>query len=134
MISWNGCRPARQILPWLSAGFAMRLKAPISLRGACLVIRLRSTTGQWRWRLRMAEEHVSAEERAAAMRQVNPVYIPRNHLVEEALAAAAKRADFSPFEELLGVVTKPFDERPNLSRFAAAARPEETVQWTFCGT
>jgi uncharacterized protein YdiU (UPF0061 family) len=87
-----------------------------------------------RWRARLAQESASAEERAAAMRRVNPIYIPRNHLVEAALAAAAEREDFGPFEELLGVVTNPLAERDGLERFAAPAKPEEQVQWTFCGT
>jgi uncharacterized protein YdiU (UPF0061 family) len=87
-----------------------------------------------RWRERLAEERASAEERTAAMRQANPIYIPRNHLVEAALDAATERLDFGPFEELLGVVTKPFEEREGFERFAAPARVEEQVRWTFCGT
>jgi uncharacterized protein YdiU (UPF0061 family) len=87
-----------------------------------------------RWRSRIAEESATAEVRSAAMRRVNPAYIPRNHLVEAALDAAAEREDFGPFEELLGVVTKPFEERDGLERFAAPAKPEEAVRWTFCGT
>ncbi len=87
-----------------------------------------------KWRARLAEEGASAAVRAAAMRGVNPAYIPRNHLVEAALGAAGEREDFGLFEELLGVVTKPFEEREGLERFAAPARPEEAVQWTFCGT
>jgi uncharacterized protein YdiU (UPF0061 family) len=87
-----------------------------------------------RWRARLAEENASAEERAAAMRRANPIYIPRNHLVQAALDAAAEREDFGPFEELLSAVTKPFEERVGLERFAKPARPEEAVRWTFCGT
>jgi uncharacterized protein YdiU (UPF0061 family) len=87
-----------------------------------------------RWRGRLAEEIASAEERVAAMWAVNPAYIPRNHLVEAALNAAAEREDFGPFEELLAVVTNPFEERMGLERFAAPARAEEAVRWTFCGT
>jgi uncharacterized protein YdiU (UPF0061 family) len=86
------------------------------------------------WRARIAEESAPAEERGAAMRWANPVYIPRNHLVESALAAAAERQDFAPFEALLGAVAQPFEEREGLERFAVAARPEEQVRWTFCGT
>jgi uncharacterized protein YdiU (UPF0061 family) len=87
-----------------------------------------------KWRPRLAEEGASAAERAAAMRLVNPVYIPRNHLVEAALDAATEREDFGLFEELLGVVTRPFEERDGLERFAVPARAEEAVRWTFCGT
>jgi uncharacterized protein YdiU (UPF0061 family) len=87
-----------------------------------------------KWRARLAEESASAEERVAAMRRVNPIYIPRNHLVEAALEAATERDDFGVFEELLGVVTRPFEERDGLERFARPARAEEAVRWTFCGT
>jgi uncharacterized protein YdiU (UPF0061 family) len=87
-----------------------------------------------RWRARLADESASAAERAAAMRRANPIYIPRNHLVEAALNAAAEWEDFGVFEELLGVVTRPFEERDGLEKFAMPAKPEEAVRWTFCGT
>lgn len=87
-----------------------------------------------RWRARMAEEQASVEERVAAMRAANPVYIPRNHLVQAVIEAAVERQDFAPFEELLEVVLRPFEERPGLERYTAPARPEERVTQTFCGT
>jgi uncharacterized protein YdiU (UPF0061 family) len=65
---------------------------------------------------------------------MNPVFIPRNHLVEAALEAATWRQDFQPFEELLSAVTRPYEERPGLERYAMPARPEERVLQTFCGT
>jgi uncharacterized protein YdiU (UPF0061 family) len=71
---------------------------------------------------------------ADAMDRVNPVYIPRNHLVEEALDAATA-GDLTPLHLLLDAVTRPFDERPGLGRYAAPA-PEGfgTSYQTFCGT
>ena len=86
------------------------------------------------WRQRLKEESADGHACAATMRTVNPVYIPRNHLVEAALEAASRRQDFKPFEELLDVVSRPYDERPGLERFAIPARPEESVLQTFCGT
>ncbi|HEY3707615.1 MAG TPA: YdiU family protein [Terracidiphilus sp.] len=86
------------------------------------------------WRARLDSEHVAAGERAAAMRAVNPVYIPRNHMVETALNAAVMREDLGPFEELLGAVSRPYEERAGLERFVVPARPEERVLATFCGT
>ena len=71
---------------------------------------------------------------AAAMRAVNPAFIPRNHLVESALAAAVERADFQPFEDLLGVVSQPYRDDPALRRYAMPPRDEEKVLQTFCGT
>jgi uncharacterized protein YdiU (UPF0061 family) len=86
------------------------------------------------WRQRLDEEPVSAQERAAAMKKVNPAFIPRNHVVEAALSAAVERQDFQPFEELLDVVSRPYEERPGLERYATPAGPEESVRWTYCGT
>ena len=68
------------------------------------------------------------------MRAVNPAFIPRNHLVEAALSAAVEREDFGPFEELLDVLSRPFEDRPGLERYAMPPKPEERVLQTFCGT
>jgi serine/tyrosine/threonine adenylyltransferase len=86
------------------------------------------------WRRRLEEDQVSTETRVATMRMANPAFIPRNHMVEAALNAAAWRQDFQPFEELLDVVSRPYEDRPNLERYATPARPEECVSRTFCGT
>jgi serine/tyrosine/threonine adenylyltransferase len=86
------------------------------------------------WRARLEKELVSGEERTTAMRKVNPAFIPRNHMVEAALSAAVERQDFQPFEELLDVVTRPYEERQGWERFGIPASPEECVTQTFCGT
>jgi uncharacterized protein YdiU (UPF0061 family) len=86
------------------------------------------------WRRRLDEELFSGQERAASMRKVNPAFIPRNHLVEAALDAAIERQDFQPFEAMLDVLSRPYEERPGLERYATPARPEECVRSTFCGT
>ncbi|MCU1634372.1 MAG: hypothetical protein JWM61_3024, partial [Micrococcaceae bacterium] len=70
---------------------------------------------------------------ADAMDRVNPVYIPRNHLVEEALAAATA-GDLDPLDRLVDVVRTPFDERPGLERYAAAAPDDFGSYTTYCGT
>jgi uncharacterized protein YdiU (UPF0061 family) len=70
---------------------------------------------------------------ADAMDRVNPAYIPRNHLVEEALAAATDD-DLTPLQGLLGAVTAPFDERPGLERYAAGPPDDFGAYRTFCGT
>ncbi len=86
-----------------------------------------------RWRERLAREAVSNAERKAAMDKVNPGFIPRNHLVEEALSTA-EAGDTSAFEMLLSVLARPFDEQPGKERYAQPPRPEEIVHQTFCGT
>ncbi len=63
-----------------------------------------------------------------------PHYVPRNHLVEEALTAASEHDDLEPFERLLDAVTRPFDERPGLERYAEAAPKDFGSYRTFCGT
>ena len=87
-----------------------------------------------RWRHRLKEEPASAQDRATAMRKANPAFIPRNHLVEAALSAATERQDLQPFEELLDVVTLPYEDRQEFERYTHPARPEERVLATFCGT
>ncbi|MEV6301909.1 protein adenylyltransferase SelO family protein [Actinoplanes sp. NPDC051861] len=70
-----------------------------------------------------------------AMDRVNPIYIPRNHLVEEALAAATDDSDLDPLHHLLSAVTRPFDERPGLERYAEPAPTAFCDSYqTFCGT
>ncbi len=72
-------------------------------------------------------------EVAAAMDAVNPVYLPRNHLVEEALAFATA-GDLAPFEALNAALAQPFTERPGLERFAAPDPDAGEGYRTFCGT
>ncbi|WP_345750343.1 protein adenylyltransferase SelO [Microbacterium rhizophilus] len=70
---------------------------------------------------------------ADAMDAANPVYIPRNHLVEEALASATA-GDLGPLERLLGAVTAPYVPRPGLERYAEPAPEDFGAYRTFCGT
>ena len=67
------------------------------------------------------------------MDRTNPVYIPRNHLVEEALSAATGD-DLGPLHRLLEVLARPYDERPGLRRYAAPAPEDFGAYRTFCGT
>jgi len=87
-----------------------------------------------RWRARIAAEGRSEAERRAAMRAVNPRFTPRNHRVEQALAAAIDDDDLKPIQTLLGVVTRPFDDDPDNDALAKPPEPHEVVQATFCGT
>jgi uncharacterized protein YdiU (UPF0061 family) len=86
-----------------------------------------------RWRAALAAEGRPLAEVAGAMDRVNPVYIPRNHLVEEALAAGTA-GDLGPLRRLLDVLAQPHVERPSLEAYALPA-PVSTVPYrTFCGT
>jgi uncharacterized protein YdiU (UPF0061 family) len=70
---------------------------------------------------------------ADMMDRVNPVYVPRHHLVEEALDAATN-GDLGPLRLLLEAVTDPYNERPGVERYAAAAPEGFGPYRTFCGT
>ena len=86
-----------------------------------------------RWHRRRAGGNGSDASVAAAMDRVNPIYIPRNHLVEAALTAATS-GDLAPFEQLLAVVTRPFEERTDLEAYSRPAPPGAEPHVTFCGT
>jgi len=86
------------------------------------------------WTHRLAEEPTPPHERAAAMRLANPAFIPRNHRVAEVINAAVQRQDHEPFETMLDVISRPWDDRPELDRYTQPALPEECVTQTFCGT
>jgi serine/tyrosine/threonine adenylyltransferase len=87
-----------------------------------------------RWRQRIGDEPQSAEARSAAMRAVNPAFIPRNHRIEAVIQAATRDDDFAPFEALLGVLAKPFEDQPDFADYANPPKPEQRVLQTFCGT
>ncbi|UCB54993.1 MAG: YdiU family protein [Thiotrichales bacterium] len=91
---------------------------------------------QWleRWRGRLRQESSADEERKALMRAVNPIYIPRNHLIEAAIRAAEDDGDFSVFHALHQVLQQPYDVQPGKETYMQPPRPHEVVRQTFCGT
>ncbi len=95
---------------------------------------------RWQERCRQDDVHVdppgaASTERARRMHAVNPMVIPRPHLVEEALNAASNEGDFGPFQRLLAAVQRPFDSDAEQARYAQPAPAAVTaVYQTFCGT
>jgi uncharacterized protein YdiU (UPF0061 family) len=87
-----------------------------------------------RWRERLGQEPQDPATRAMAMRGVNPAFIPRNHRIEAAIQAAAQREDFAPFDELVAVLSKPYEDQPAFAHYAEPPEPHERVLRTFCGT
>ncbi len=87
-----------------------------------------------RWKKRLEQDGTEAEVRAQAMDRVNPIYIPRNHKVEEALSAAVNQADMMPFTKLLAVLTHPFEEVAGCEAYAEPAPVTDIPYQTFCGT
>jgi serine/tyrosine/threonine adenylyltransferase len=87
-----------------------------------------------RWRQRLSDEPQDAAARRNAMRSVNPAFIPRNHRVEAVIQAAMNHDDFAPFEELLTVLSKPYEDQPAFAAYAEPPLPDQRVLQTFCGT
>lgn len=86
------------------------------------------------WRGRLSQEARDPAETAAAMRRVNPAFIPRNHRVEAMIEAAVERGDFAPFETLLTVLSRPYADQPDQAAFAMAPEDGGVGYRTFCGT
>jgi uncharacterized protein YdiU (UPF0061 family) len=87
-----------------------------------------------RWRQRTGEEPQDPAARRVAMRSVNPAFIPRNHRIEAVIEAAVIRDDFTLFEELLAVLSKPYEDQPAYAGYADPPEPHQRVLQTFCGT
>jgi uncharacterized protein YdiU (UPF0061 family) len=87
-----------------------------------------------KWRQRLAQQAGTGAERRAAMRAVNPAFIPRNHRVAAVIAAAQNGSDFTLLDELSTVLAAPYDDQPELAQYAEPPRPEQVVHATFCGT
>jgi uncharacterized protein YdiU (UPF0061 family) len=81
------------------------------------------------WQARLAREPGDPK---AVMRAANPAVIARNHRVEEMIEAAVG-GDFGPFERLMAVLVRPFDDGPDTAAYAVPPKPEERVHQTFCG-
>src|SRR5690606_8678131 len=94
----------------------------------------RSAFDAWasRWHQRLGQEDVRPSREA--MLQVNPKYIPRNHRVEAVIKAAVENEDFGPFEEMLAVTGRPFDDQPQMAAYALPPQEDARVLQTFCGT
>ncbi len=81
------------------------------------------------WTARLAVD----SDAEARMNAANPAFIPRNHRIEEMIEAAVA-GDYAPFERLMTVLSRPFDDQPDHAELARAPLPDEIVPATFCGT
>jgi uncharacterized protein YdiU (UPF0061 family) len=87
-----------------------------------------------RWASRMSAERLEPAARGQAMRTINPAFIARNHRVEQVLNAAIEYGDFSPFAELLTVLSRPYEDQAVFADYANPPQADERVFRTFCGT
>ncbi len=85
------------------------------------------------WQTRLKSTGTPLANIQASMDKVNPLYIPRNHLIEEVISAA-EAGNFKPAEEMLQVLQTPFEERPEWRRYSEIPEIDQRVQQTFCGT
>ena len=85
-----------------------------------------------RWEDRSLKNNGASEKSMELMRNNNPLFIPRNHKVEEALEAAEQN-DFKPFNKILEVLEKPYDKQERKEDYQYPSISDEKYQ-TFCGT
>ena len=86
-----------------------------------------------RWRRRVGNQVTESAEVVALMNSVNPLFIPRNHRIEQAIQEAVA-GDLTVFRDLNVVLSQPFLEQPEYAQYAEAPEPNERVTQTFCGT
>ena len=86
-----------------------------------------------RWRKRVGQQKAAPADLAKLMNSVNPLFIPRNHRVEQAINQAVD-GDLRIFEDLNSVLARPFDKQPEFACYAEAPERHERVARTFCGT
>ena len=86
------------------------------------------------WQKRLKRNKKPKELSLKLMRTTNPLIIPRNHKVEEALDAASINGDLIPMHDLLEVLKDPYDDRSEIISYQSPPAPSETKYQTFCGT
>jgi serine/tyrosine/threonine adenylyltransferase len=87
-----------------------------------------------RWVERIDEQHGGLASARTRMWRVNPCYIPRNHLVEEALVAASADGDYSKFHALLMRQQNPYQKSWKAADFDQVPGGFDIRYKTFCGT
>lgn len=85
------------------------------------------------WQARISRQEDTKESSFHLMRNSNPAIIPRNHRVEEALAAA-DNGDYSVMERLLNALAKPYEHLPEQAEYAVLPAAASCGYRTFCGT
>ena len=86
------------------------------------------------WKELIKDQDLAKKEIVLSMESSNPVFIPRNHLVERAIEAAVENNDFSEMKTLLTILSKPYEEQSKYGEYMKPPKPQEVVLQTFCGT
>ena len=92
------------------------------------------TSWHLRWKERLKRQPDGLDQALLRMRAASPAVIPRNHRVEEAIAAAVGFGDLGPAHRLLEILADPYDTRLDDSDYRQPPPPEQRVYQTFCGT
>ena len=86
------------------------------------------------WKELIKDQDLAKKEIVLSMESSNPVFIPRNHLVERAIEAAVENNDFSEMKTLLTILSKPYEEQSKYGEYMKPPKPLEVGHQTFCGT
>jgi len=87
-----------------------------------------------RWRDRLQLGSIDPNEIIRSMKSINPVFIPRNHLIENVIQSAVGDNDFKLFQDLLLALSNPFEDNKDFMSFKLPPKSNEIVHQTYCGT
>ena len=87
---------------------------------------------QWKNRSKLYGN--SPEKSLQIMHEANPLVVPRNHLVEEALNAATENNDLTKVKELLKILKDPYKNKSNIDHYQSTPIPGKERYKTYCGT
>jgi serine/tyrosine/threonine adenylyltransferase len=85
------------------------------------------------WQARLTRDPQTPEQRGTLMRAASPAFIPRNHRVDAALKAA-ETGDYAPFQKLVAILQRPYEDQPGNQEYMQPPQDSERVLHTFCGT
>ena len=86
------------------------------------------------WKGNIKKQNLSNKELVKILQSSNPNFIPRNHLIENAITLATNENDFAEMKKLLSILTNPYSNQISYQDYMRPPKPEEKVSQTFCGT
>ena len=87
-----------------------------------------------KWKKILHQANEKTENAIESLNSINPIYIPRNHLIERAIREYEEENTHTIMDQLLQITEKPFLEQENMQDYAIPAKDDERVTQTFCGT
>ena len=104
-------------------GFDSSRGAANASLGAMFADREAFTAWAERYRARLAAESSEDAERKTRMDRINPKYVLRNYLAENAIRKAADQRDYDEIERLMRLLARPCEEQPGMQSYAEPAPP-----------